>query len=561
VDDSAISFVVKKFHGSTNMFIENGKKIDITKEQLKDAVYKDIAQDFLKADKAYQGDKFLKTTATQFNVDYETLKSYIETATTKPKTVTEAGVTISADKQLTALAKQKGEKQTLLDYKLLPELKANPNSRVTKQEIADTKAEIEQIDSQVETLKNNLRYKDVLGLLKSKGKSIKSVVKAFIKVIPRNLIKKVSYGKNSAFIDLNNGQSIVINTQTGVIKTNKAGKIEFYPASNILALVDIAKSYNAKNKVAYHEAGHLAFNIFLSQAQRDTLTAKYGTEEKAMDAFAGYMAKRNTVSGTIQRVFNYLKAKLRQLWTNSVSPEYSTQQEQIFASMAKGKYDNSQATVNPATKYKTVLSDYQKKILDVMRQSEADVIKQGQRAKIAYDETEKKLSTLGISIGEEFKLAYGETKKYTPKQVDEMAKVAENIIADIDRARAILRDESSLPDGLPEGAFVRAMKRYLRGNPDNAGEIAIELANSNLIEDISKQAQSMRLSQDEETNPIKQAVKTIKEANQNLEKRNERLTKATERLKTEYKKGIETKINSRNTKDIWSKFVKKLECP
>jgi hypothetical protein len=559
--DSAISFVVKKFHGSTNMFIENGKKIDITKEQLKDAVYKDIAQDFLKADKAYQGDKFLKTTATQFNVDYETLKSYIETATTKPKTVTEAGVTISADKQLTALSKQKGEKQTLLDYKLLPELAKNPNSKILKQEIADTKAEIDQIDSQMEALKNNLRYKDVLGLLKSKGKSIKSVTKAFIKVIPRNMLKKVSYAKNSAFIDLNNGLSIVINLQNGVIEYTKAGRIEYHPATNILALVDIAKSYNSGNKVAYHEAGHLAFDMFLSQAQRDTLTAKYGTEEKAMDAFAEYMAKRNTVSGTIQRVFNYLKAKLRQLWTNSVSPEYSTQQEQIFASMAKGKYDNSQATVNPATKYKTVLSDYQKKILDVMRQSEADVIKQGQRAKIAYNETEKKLSTLGISIGEEFKLAYGETKKYTPKQVDEMTKVAENIIADIDRARAILRDESSLPDGLPEGAFVRAMKRYLRGNPENKGAIAIELANSNLIEDISKQAQSMRLSQDEETNPIKQAVKTIKEANQNLEKRNERLTKATEKLKAEYKKGIETKINSRNTKDIWSKFVKKLECP
>lgn len=203
----------------------------------------------------------------------------------------------------------------------------------------------------------DIRYKDTLAWLANHSKTIKSVTKAFIKVIPRNLIKKVSYSKERAFIDLNNGESIIIDLTTGVIEKTKSGRIEFYPVGSVLALVDIAKSYNANNKVAYHEAGHLAFNMFLSQNQRDTLIAEYKTEEKAMDAFAEFMKDRSSFMGKVRTVFAYLRAKLMQLWNNSMSPEWSTQQNQIFVDMAKGKYNNSQPIQGNATKYSTISNE------------------------------------------------------------------------------------------------------------------------------------------------------------------------------------------------------------
>lgn len=272
------------------------------------------------------------------------------------KTVTEGGVTISTEKQLNALAKKRGE---LVDQlvKAKAELKAEPKSSVQKQVVADYESEIIQIDKQMEGLKDTLKYSSTLSWLAKRGKSIRSVTKAFIKVIPRDMVKKVSYSKDRAFIDLNNGESIAIDLTTGVIEKTKSGRIEFYPVSSILALVDISKSYNAKNMVAYHEAGHLAFNIFLSQAQRDALIAEYKTEEKAMDAFAVYMADRSSFMGKVKAVFAYLRAKFMQLWNNSMSPEWAAQQNKIFADMARGKYNNSQPIQSNATKYSTITNE------------------------------------------------------------------------------------------------------------------------------------------------------------------------------------------------------------
>jgi len=87
--DSILRYVIKKFNNATNMFINGSDPIKIDFEQLKSAIYTDIAKDYLKS--PYQGEGFILTQADIFNVDKDTIKSYIE----KMKTINEQKYNIS----------------------------------------------------------------------------------------------------------------------------------------------------------------------------------------------------------------------------------------------------------------------------------------------------------------------------------------------------------------------------------------------------------------------------------------------------------------------------------
>ncbi len=89
----------------------------------------------------------------------------------------------------------------------------------------------------------------------------------------------------------------------------------------------------------------------------------------------------------------------------------------------------------------------------------------------------------------------GDTAKYEASTFKEQAQKAADLInSGVDSARAVLRGEKPLPDGLRASSLLAAMQKYIEDNPKNAPDIQ-EMANSPLIGDnISKGAQEVSFS-------------------------------------------------------------------
>jgi hypothetical protein len=183
----------------------------------------------------------------------------------------------------------------------------------------------------------DIRYKTILDSLKSKGKTIRSVANAVAKTLSRaGLVSNVKVGKDTAVITLKNGNTININLVDGTIESDKAGRIQY--ADNILAIIDIAKNYNEGNRTAYHEVGHLVFDLFLNETDQNILRDTYGSVETAMDKFGDYMAKQDTFSGRVGRIFAKLWSSIKSMF-NDIDPAITRTAEDIFEQVRTGKYD------------------------------------------------------------------------------------------------------------------------------------------------------------------------------------------------------------------------------
>lgn len=84
------------------------------------------------------------------------------------------------------------------------------------------------------------------------------------------------------------------------------------------------------------------------------------------------------------------------------------------------------------------------------------------------------------------------TAGYDKIIIADQAEKATNLVnGSLDDARAVIRGEKPLPDGLKGTALITAMEDYIKKNPDP--DLAYELANSPLVSATSEAAQEMRL--------------------------------------------------------------------
>lgn len=114
---------------------------------------------------------------------------------------------------------------------------------------------------------------------------------------------------------------------------------------------------------------------------------------------------------------------------------------------------------------------------------------------------EKTPSKIGKSI-ETKAIESGLTNKfegvagYDKINIKDQAERASALLENMDKARAVVRGDESLPEGLKGTALITAMEEHLKNNPDPA--LAEELANSPHVSATSAAAQEMRLAAERE---------------------------------------------------------------
>ena len=175
----------------------------------------------------------------------------------------------------------------------------------------------------------------------------------------------------------------------------------------------------------------------------------------------------------------------------------------------------------------------------------------GKISKIAGS-IEAKSVEAGITKG------FGHLAEYTPIVIKEQAKKATDLInSDINEARAVIRGEKPLPEGLKGTALITAMEDYAKREAN--GELASELANSPLVSGTSAAAQELRLAA--ERDPMS-PVKAIQDINKLLSETVKKkypgkiLNKA-----KEFTIGkIKNTIKNANTKYSWEAFIRSIEC-
>jgi len=124
------------------------------------------------------------------------------------------------------------------------------------------------------------------------------------------------------------------------------------------------------------------------------------------------------------------------------------------------------------------------------------------------------VSKIGKSIeakAVEAKLTTGFDKVagYDPITIKDQADKAAALVNDnIDTARAVIRGDKPLPDGLRGTALVTAMEEHIKANPNP--EMAYELANSPLVSESSAAAQEMRLMAEREPDSATAKIQEIK---------------------------------------------------
>jgi hypothetical protein len=151
---------------------------------------------------------------------------------------------------------------------------------------------------------------------------------------------------------------------------------------------------------------------------------------------------------------------------------------------------------------------------------------------------------------------FSDTAGYDSITIKDQAERASTLINDnIADARAMVRGEKPLPDGLRGTALVTAMEEHIRTSKN--AEAAYELANSPLVSETSAHAQEMRLMAERVPDSITAKFKEIKAAREAaLEKRGgvkKAVKKMTDEIQTEIKK-------QKVTPKTWSDFVEQIKC-
>lgn len=174
-------------------------------------------------------------------------------------------------------------------------------------------------------------------------------------------------------------------------------------------------------------------------------------------------------------------------------------------------------------------------------------------------------SSIGRSIeakAVEAKLTQGfdKTAGYDPLTIKDQAARATKLINESpDDARAVLRGEKPLPDGLRGTALITAAEESLKAHPDPT--LAHELANSPLVSATSHAAQEMRLMSERVPDSLTakfQEAKAAREAN--LEKRGG-VKKLTEKIVKEEQPKLQKEISRTASKrPTWESFINEISC-
>lgn len=176
-------------------------------------------------------------------------------------------------------------------------------------------------------------------------------------------------------------------------------------------------------------------------------------------------------------------------------------------------------------------------------------------------QTEPGQSRIGKSIevkAVEAKLTQGfdGTAGYDPITIKDQAERATKLINDSPaQARAAIRGEAPLPEGLKGTALITAMEEHIKANP--SGDLAYELANSPLVSATSHAAQEMRLAAERVPDSITAKYQEIKAARQAALEKRGGMKKAVKQLTDEIQKEIKKTVSKRPD---WESFVKDLQC-
>jgi hypothetical protein len=151
---------------------------------------------------------------------------------------------------------------------------------------------------------------------------------------------------------------------------------------------------------------------------------------------------------------------------------------------------------------------------------------------------------------------FSDTAGYDPITVKDQAERASNFInSSIEDARAVVRGEKPLPEGLRGTALITAMEEHIKNGKD--AQAAYELANSPLVSETSAHAQEMRLMAERVPDSLTAKFKEIKAAREAaLEKRGgakKSIKKITDDINTEIKK-------TASKRPTWEEFAKQISC-
>lgn len=146
---------------------------------------------------------------------------------------------------------------------------------------------------------------------------------------------------------------------------------------------------------------------------------------------------------------------------------------------------------------------------------------------------------------------------YEKINVKEQADLATKTVSNLDDARAMIRGEKPLPEGLRGVSLITAMEAHLKANPD--ADVAHELANSPLVSETSKAAQELRLAAERTPDSATQKLAEIKQAKLEKAGGEEKVTKTKQDIVKKAQKEM-NKINLSKEELSWDRFIKDIAC-
>lgn len=148
------------------------------------------------------------------------------------------------------------------------------------------------------------------------------------------------------------------------------------------------------------------------------------------------------------------------------------------------------------------------------------------------------------------------TAGYDPITIKDQAERATKLVSDnIDQARAVVRGDAPLPEGLKGTALIIAMEEHIKANPD--GELAHELANSPLVSATSGAAQELRLAAERIPDSITAKFREVKAAREAAVEKRGGMKKQVEAAKSDIKKEIKRTVSKPQT---WDDFIRQVQC-
>ncbi len=149
----------------------------------------------------------------------------------------------------------------------------------------------------------------------------------------------------------------------------------------------------------------------------------------------------------------------------------------------------------------------------------------------------------------------GDLAGYEKINVKEQAKMAYDLMGDMERARRIIKGEEALPEGLRGTALVTAMEEEMKKTGD--AKLAYELANSPLVSETSLSAQELRLAAEREPDSLTLRLREIKQAREQALER--RTSKSPSKAVRDEVGKIKEQIKTPSKYD-WGEFLKLIQC-